>query len=110
MTSLLSIEMMMMMMMTNNDDYNRLLKSLKGETIINNVTHDPFTAHDLAEVLDGYKVHHVSALLSGVPDTVCGPMAKILVGAPDKTIPMTPTILITTTTIIATIGVSFQNY
>ena len=72
----------------DDDDNNNLLKSLKGETIINNVTHDPFTAHDLAEVLDEYKVHHVSALLSGVPDTVCGSMAKILVGAPDRTIPI----------------------
>ena len=72
----------------DDDDNNNLLKSLKGETIINNVTHDPFTAHDLAEVLDEYKVHHVSALLSRVPDTVCGSMAKILVVAPDRTIPI----------------------
>ena len=26
--------------------------------------------------------------MSGVPDTVCGSMAKILVGAPDRTIPI----------------------
>jgi hypothetical protein len=36
----------------DDDDNNHLLKSLKGKTIINTVTHHPFAAHDLDKVAD----------------------------------------------------------
>ena len=64
------------------------MKKLEGKTIVNTVTHDPFAAHDLDGILRRYNIHHISALVFGVPETVCGSMAKILISAPDRTIPM----------------------
>lgn len=58
---------------------------LKGKTIVNMVNHDPYAAKDLEnEVLKKFGIHHVSASLFGVPETVCTPGAQLLVSAPPR--------------------------
>lgn len=65
-----------------NDDDDHVLK---GKTIINMVNHDPFSAKDLEiNTLIKYGIHHISASLFGVPETVCTPGAQILVSAPPR--------------------------
>jgi len=70
---------------SRNDD-NKILDAMKGKVVVNMVNHEPFAAKHLeTTLLKEAEIHHVSALLFGVPETVCSEGAHLLVSAPART-------------------------